>query len=411
LRRPIVRWIGCWSTLELTWARLAKMPRCGNGAACELRRESPSATICGPLLRARRRCVARLRRLDGGILAMRFGLLTLGDYMPPPGAERPTLSEAGRHRQFVKLCVAADQLGFDLAWLGEHHLNDYILSAPEVLLGAVAALTKRIRLGTGLTLLPTLDPLLVAEQFATLDVLSDGRVEFCVGRGIVNATYAHFGLDIANSNELLEEKIDLLLRLLGGGTVDWQGRVRAPLHGVRLRPAPQQRPHPPVWLGGGRSDHTLRLAARFGLPLVVPGIFAPPQAFVPMVARFRELWAEAGRDPAAVQLGLVAHCHVRDDIEDVHAAWAPFRMRYGAWISRLIYGSEKAQPPTPDGPDFYGSSAKVVERIGQARELLGIDTLFVKFDGGGLPEPAILASMDTFASRVMPAFRAGAPRA
>ena len=336
---------------------------------------------------------------------MRFGLLSLGDFVPAPGSDQPPLSEAERHRQCVRLCIAADALGFDLAWLGEHHLNDYIVSAPQVLLGAVAARTQRIRLGTGLTLLPTLDPLLVAEQFATLDVLSEGRVEFCIGRGIVNSTYADFGFDIAQSNELMDEKTELLLRLLRGETLDWQGRFRSPLQGARLRPLPQQRPHPPVWMGGGRSEHTLQLAARFGLPLVVPGIFAPPRAFVPMVARFRDLWRCAGRDPADLRLGLVAHCHVRDDIEDVHAFWAPYRNQYQSWISRMIYGAERPQPPTPDGPDFYGSPAQVASRIDEARTLLGIDTLFLKFDGGGVPEPAILKAMETFATRVMPRFR------
>lgn len=335
---------------------------------------------------------------------MRFGMLSLGDNMAPPDAYRPALDEAGRHQQLLRLCVAAEQLGFDLAWLGEHHLNDYILSAPEVLLGAVASRTTRIRLGTGLTLLPTLDPLLVAGQFATLDVISNGRVEFCVGRGVVPSLYREFGLDAAHSGEILEEKLELMLRLLRGETLDWSGRFRAPLHGARLRPLPSQRPHPPVWIGGGRSDHGVRLAARFGLPLMLPGIFAPPEDFAPMAQLYRELWREHGHDPALAQVGVVAHCHVRDDLADVGAFWQPYNTGYIAWAFELANGRKANRLPefSPDGPALYGNSAEVAARIARIDRALGLDTLFVKFDGGGLPEADIMKAMETFAARVMP---------
>jgi alkanesulfonate monooxygenase SsuD/methylene tetrahydromethanopterin reductase-like flavin-dependent oxidoreductase (luciferase family) len=238
---------------------------------------------------------------------MREGLLILGDHLADPHTGYKS-SHSARHRQIVELGVRAEQLGFDSVWLGEHHLCDYILSSPPVVLAAIGERTSRLRLGTGVTLLGSLDPVRAAEDYATLDVLSQGRVEVVTGRGILRRTYGDFGLDPSRSREIYDEHVELLLELWTREELHWRGRFRSPLEGITVKPLPHQKPHPPLWIGGGSSYDSVDLAARLGLRLMLPSVFAPPEAFAPHVERYRERYLAAGHDPARMQvLGAPSH--------------------------------------------------------------------------------------------------------
>jgi len=335
---------------------------------------------------------------------IKFGLLSLGDHVRDPHTGRYNQTEAERHRFIVELCVLAEKLGFHGAWLGEHHFSEYALAAPQMLLAAVAERTSALRLSTAVTLLGTQDPVRVAEDFATLDILSNGRAELCVGRGIIPDSYAHFGLDIKRGMSILDEKIGLLLRLWREDKVDWSGDFRSPLKGISLRPRPLQKPHPPLWYGGGSSEQSLALAVKHGLPLVLPGIFNPPEFFVPMARRYRQLCEERGLSASACKIAIGAHLMIRDTTAEAEKFWQPYYQGYINWSTNLILGRPRPELAKygPRGPMIYGDAERVAERILEFHTLLGLDSILCKFDGGGLPKEAVLESVRRFGEEVMP---------
>jgi alkanesulfonate monooxygenase SsuD/methylene tetrahydromethanopterin reductase-like flavin-dependent oxidoreductase (luciferase family) len=348
---------------------------------------------------------------------MEVGLLILGDHLADPtsGVRMPA---AARYRQMVELGVTAEAAGFALVCVGEHHLCDYILSAPPVVLAAIGERTRRIRLGTGVTLLGSLDPVRVAEDYATVDVLSNGRLELVAGRGILRRTYADFGFDPADSRALFEESLALLLQVWSEPVVTWRGRFRAPLDGVTVQPRPLQQPHPPVWVGGGSSAESIDLAARLGLPLLLPSVLAAPEVFRPLVDRYRERFT-ATVHGAKPRVGAVSHAHVARDSETARARWRPHHLHYLEWVANELvpWAGANVGPggaPMPQhvrfdfeqlcekGPALCGSPAEVVERMSAIREALGLDLHLVMFDHGGLPEALLRDSFERFGTEVLP---------
>jgi len=196
---------------------------------------------------------------------MEVGVLSLGDVLPDPisGGAAPT--DAQRTRAIVEMGVAAEGLGFDLVHIGEHHGSGYQLSAPPVVLAAIGARTSTIRLSTGVTLAANLDPVRMAEDYATLDGLTNGRAEIVAGRGSYFArTFEYLGQDAKQSKALFAEHVELLVRLLHEEDVCHPGGLRAPLDHFTSRPRPEG--PVPVWVGGGTSRDTPALAVRLGLP-------------------------------------------------------------------------------------------------------------------------------------------------
>lgn len=323
-----------------------------------------------------------------------------------------------RFRSVVEQAVRAESLGFDGVWIGEHHFCDYIVTTPQLLLAAISERTSRVRLGTGTALVANRDPVHIAEDFATVDVLSGGRVELVTGRGILPSTYALFGRDIEDSREIYAENIELILRLWTEDSVEWNGVHRAPLDGVTLSPRPLQKPHPPVWVGGGTSYESVELAARLGVNLMLPSVFAPPAAFVKLVSFYREKLAEYGHDVASRRVGACSHCHVGPTTQGARSRWEPHYRTYIEWAHGLFASSPdyaRRVKPTFEydqllsGPAICGSPAQVAERMLEIEEMLDIDNHLVMFDMGGLPESTLAEVMELFAAEVMPAVRAGAP--
>jgi alkanesulfonate monooxygenase SsuD/methylene tetrahydromethanopterin reductase-like flavin-dependent oxidoreductase (luciferase family) len=350
-----------------------------------------------------------------------IGLLSLGDRLEDPvGGGRPTPAE--RHRAIVESAVLAEQLGFDSLWLGEHHFCDYVRSAPPVVLAAIAARTERLRLGTGVTLLANLDPVRVAEDYATLDGISGGRVELVAGRGILAETYEAFGQKpepmirraTRESRERFRENVELLRRLWIETELSWSGRFRAPLERVTVEPRPVQQPHPPLWIGGGSSLHSVDLAAELGLPLMLPTVLAPPAHFAPLVDRYRTRAARAGH-PARV--GACHHAHVAADGHAARERWRPYYLNYLQFVDRVWQHRERVHREAPvrldydqllaEGVALCGSPAEVAERMLAARELLGLDVQLLLFDLGGLPEPTLRETLERFAADALPLLRVG----
>jgi alkanesulfonate monooxygenase SsuD/methylene tetrahydromethanopterin reductase-like flavin-dependent oxidoreductase (luciferase family) len=344
---------------------------------------------------------------------MQLGLLSLGDCLADPNTgARPTPAE--RHRAIVEEAVLAETLGFDSVWLGEHHFCDYVLASPPVVLAAIAARTSRVRLGTGVTLVANLDPVRVAEDYATVDAIADGRVELVAGRGILVDTYEAFGQKPDESRERFRENVELLRRLWSETSVTWSGRFRAPLDAVTLEPRPVQKPHPPIWIGGGSSLHSVDLAAELGLPLMLPSVLAPALDFAPAVARYRRRFAAAGHDPAAARIGCCHHVHVAPTSQEAREGWRPYYLNYLRFVDRIWTRRELIHPKAKVDLDYdrllagvaiCGSPAEVVDRIAAARETLGLDLHLAMFDLGGLPPARVARAMELFAAEVAPQLR------
>jgi alkanesulfonate monooxygenase SsuD/methylene tetrahydromethanopterin reductase-like flavin-dependent oxidoreductase (luciferase family) len=345
---------------------------------------------------------------------VRIGLLSLGDHLADPNTGVRVQSQADRHRSIVESACVAEAVGFDSFWLGEHHFCDYITSSPPVVLAAIASRTSRLRLGTGVTLLANLDPLRVAEDYATLDCLSAGRAEMVVGRGILADAYEAFGQPPDESRAIYREKLELLLRLWREEDVRWAGRWRGPLSGVTAQPRPVQAPHPPVWIGGGSSVTSADLAAELGLPLMLPSVLAPPALFAPLVERYREKWEAFGHDPLGLRVGACNHLHVRRSSQDARSFWEPYYRNYLQFVDRVWVNRELIHPAARVDFDYArllrgaaicGSPAEVVARMQETRELLGLDLHLVMLDLGGLPEAELFRTLELFGSEVLPALR------
>ena len=350
------------------------------------------------------------------LIAMDIGLLTLGDHLTDPvtGARR---TQTERYRSMVAQAVAAEAGGFRSFHVGEHHFCDYITSSPPVILAAIAERTTTLRLSTGVTLGVNLDPVRVAEDSATVDVLSGGRVEPCVGRGtFFPHTFAGFGQDPTKARAVFAEHLELLLRLWESENVTWSGQHRAPLHDVTVQPRPHQQPRPPVWVGGGASADTVELAARLGLRLMLPTVFGTIDMFRRVVDAFEEAWERHGHDPDDRRIGCVSHCHVQPDHARARREWEPRYRAYIEWVNDLQQVSSKGRNPGLGGFDYQslladtaicGSPDYVVQRMGEIAEALHLDTHVLMMDMGGIPDTDLFAAIDLAVEQVLPAFADG----
>ncbi len=335
---------------------------------------------------------------------LEFGLLSLGDLLPDPNTGL-CRTEAQRHRSLVEQAVLAEQIGMHAVHLGEHHGSGYQLSAPAVVLAAIGERTKTLKLSTGVTLVANLDPFRIAEDYATLDVLFEGRAEIVAGRGSLFArTFEIFGQDPKQSRALFTDHVELLLKLLRHEGVHADGL--RPLHGETSRPRPFG--ELPVWVGGGTSNESIDLAARLGCPLMLPSVFAPPEAFAPMVERYREGFIAAGHSGEPV-VGACCHCHVAQDSQQAMNQFRVWYQNYWDWVQSLI----KSYTPHAEsfefdyerlstGPALVGSPSQIVDRIGQSKDLLGLDRMIFMFDLGGIPDQTLYPNIELFGAEVVP---------
>lgn len=323
-------------------------------------------------------------------------LLILGDHLPDPRTGR-VVTESERLRAIVEQAVTAEAAGFTGVAIGEHHFTRYIVSAPELVLAAIATRTATLRLSTGVTLLAHRDPVLVAEEVATLDVLSGGRAELIVARGVSPETDAAFGVGPDDLRARFDEHLRLLLRLLEEPDVTWRGRFRGPLAGVTTTPRPVQVPRPTVWIGSG-SAISADLAVELGLPLMLPSTLRDPASHRQIVERYRE----AGGARAA----LPSHVFVAD--ARARETWRPYLMNYAEfakpWRGNGIPVDVEA---LMDGAAVCGDPTEVAERLNGLAKLLGLGAHLVIVDIGGLPQAEVLAAIELFGAEVIPRLVSG----
>jgi probable LLM family oxidoreductase len=315
-------------------------------------------------------------------------------------------------RELLDRIQLADEKGLDVFAIGEHHRKEFLDSATSVILAAAASRTSRIRLSSAVTVLSAADPVRVFQQFATLDLLSQGRAELVVGRGSFTEAFPLFGLNFQDYDALFAEKLDLLLQLNEQEVVTWRGRFRPALHEQAIYPRPMQ-PKLPIWLGVGGTPVSFVRAGSLGLPLMVAVIGGETHRFRPLIDLYREAGDKAGFAQEDLKVGLHSLGYVAQTHEEAVENYYP---GYAETFTRI--GRERGWPPvtrghfeaqnTPRGAYLVGSAEEVAEKIlRHSASLGGIDRFTFQLDNAGLSHQQLSETIALIGEEVIPQVRKG----
>lgn len=335
--------------------------------------------------------------------AMELGIDTFGDVtLDADGAPLP---QAQVLRNVVAEGVLADRVGLDFFGVGEHHRSDFAVSAPEVVLAAIAAQTERIHLGSAVTVLSSDDPVRVFQRFATLDGVSNGRAEVILGRGSFIESFPLFGFDLAQYEELFEEKLNLFTEVRKQEPVTWEGNLRAALTEQSVYPH-LEHGLLKTWIGVGGSPESVVRAAHYGLPLMLAIIGGGPMRFQPLAELYRKALEQFGQD-ATLPIGIHSPGFVAETDQEAKDTLWP---HYEVMTNRL--GLERGWPPAsrarfeheagPDGALVVGSPETVAQKIAYAAKGLGATRFDVKMSNGTLPHEDLMRSIELYGTEVAP---------
>lgn len=336
-------------------------------------------------------------------MALEFALDTFGDVtFGPDGKPKPQDQVI---RDVVEQAVLAEQVGVDFIGLGEHHRDDFAISAPETVLAAIAAKTSRIRLGTAVTVLSSDDPIRVFQRFSTLNALSEGRAEVILGRGSFTESFPLFGLDLSDYETLFNEKLDLFTRLLREPRVTWSGSTRPPLRNQPVYPSLSQ----PLktWIGVGGTPESVARAVHYDLAVIFAIIGGAPSRFRPFVDLYHRACDQMGRNPQPIAVHSPGHVADTDE-----AAREQIWPGYKALHDRI--GRERGWPPTDrahfdrevsHGSLYVGSPETVARKIADTVKALGLGRFEMKYSSGPMPHDAQMRSIELYGTRVMPMVR------
>ena len=322
------------------------------------------------------------------------------------------VSTSDRLRNIVEQIEHADQVGLDVFGIGEHHRRDYLDSAPAMILAAAAARTRQIRLTSAVTVLSAADPVRVFQQFATLDLLSQGRAEMVVGRGSFIDAFPLFGLRLEDYDSLFAEKLDLLLKIREHEHVQWSGKHRPALTGQGVYPRPVQDPLP-IWLGVGGTPESFVRAGMLGLPLMVAIIGGETRRFRPLIDLYREAGERAGHPREQLKVGVHSLGYVAATTQEAADDFFPGYARAVDSVSR-----ERGWPPMtrasfdaqrgPYGALLIGEPDEVVDKIVRHSEALGgISRITFQMNASSLPHAKLMRAIETLGTQVAPAVRQG----
>ncbi len=314
-----------------------------------------------------------------------------------------------RLRELIAEIELADQVGLDVFGVGEHHRADFAVSATAVVLAAAAERTSNIRLTSAVTVLGSEDPVRVFQQYATLDLLSDGRAEIMAGRGSFIESFPLFGYDLHDYESLFAEKLDLLLALREHETISWAGRYRAPLDQQTIYPRPLQA-RIPIWIAVGGTPNSVVRAGKLGVPMAIAIIGGAPARFRPLAELYRSTAREAGHDPAALELGINSFAYVANTSQQAAEEFYP---GYAEVMTQL--GRERGWGPSthrqfeqlrgPHGSLLVGSPEQVAEKILFEHDLFGHTRFLAQMDVGRPSHERVMRAIELFGTRVAPVVR------
>lgn len=343
---------------------------------------------------------------------MKFQVLDIIPYLKNPVTGQ-IVSTADRLNQVVRTAQLAEELGYDSFSVGERHAGEFISSSPTTVLAAIAATTQRIRLQSGVTVLAVLDPVRVAEDYATIDQLSRGRLELVIGKGNEVLQYPLFGLSLENQWELLEEKYELLRRLWRENGVTWQGRFRPALTEPTTTTPRPYAGSPRIWHGSATSLASAALAAKWGDPLFTANAIQPRENYKVLIDHYREEYARHGHDPRYQYLGSGSGAGGVFLADTTQAAKAAFGPVYEALTAgRNVPGNNSPyrdiDHAVAEGPALVGSPQQVIAKILSYHQEYGHDLQSISLPTT-LPFEQQLEILERFATEVIPVVKASAP--
>ncbi|MEQ1474179.1 MAG: LLM class flavin-dependent oxidoreductase [Candidatus Acidiferrum sp.] len=321
-----------------------------------------------------------------------------------------TVAPVDRMAQLLAEIELADKVGLEVFGIGEHHRAEFLDSAPAIILAAAASRTRKIRLTSAVTVLSAADPVRVFQEFATLDLISNGRAEIVAGRGSFIESFPLFGLQLEDYDSLFAEKLQLLLKIRENTHVHWSGKHRAALTGQAIFPRPLQNPLP-IWVGVGGTPESFVRAGMLGLPLMVAIIGGEPHRFRPLIDLYREAGKRSGHQAEQLKVGLHMIGFVGDTTKEAADDFFP---GYAHTFTEI--GKERGWPPTtrkqfdalrgPKGALLIGDAETVVKKIIYVNEALGgIARLTFQMGVSTLPHPKMLKAIEILGTRVAPAVR------
>ena len=312
-------------------------------------------------------------------------------------------------KNLIEAIELADQVGLDAYAIGEHHREEFLSSAPHVILGAAAARTKNIRLSTAVTVLSSDDPVRVFQNFATVDLLSNGRAEIMAGRGSFIESFPLFGYDLKNYGQLFEEKLRMLVALNHSEKVTWQGEFRAPLNDLGIYPRPVQNPLP-IWVAVGGTPESAVRAASLKLSMALAIIGGMPERFASFFDIYRKAAQQFGHDPELIPLSINSHGFVADDSQDAVDSFYP----YAEQMMKKI-GKERGWPPTSRakleeqrqlrGSDFVGNPEEIIEKILWQHEIFKHQRFLMYMGSSAIEHKKMLRAIELLGTKVAPAVR------
>lgn len=339
---------------------------------------------------------------------MELGMYSFGETVADPSSgER--ISPQERMREILEEAALAEAVGLDVYGVGEHHRADWAIASPPVVLAAAAARTSRIRLTSAVTVLSSADPVRVFEDFTALDLVSGGRAEIMAGRGSFTESFPLYGFDLADYDELFDEKLRLLIALGESETVTWRGRHRPALQGQSIHPRPVQRRIPVSVAVGGTPASAVR-AGQLGLPLALAVTGGDVRRSAPLADLYRQAWAASGHPLGAARVSVNAHGFVaRSRREAVETTW-PARAVAMTQLLGIPAGRVPSRAMYEDdfrltGGIVGGSPDEVIEKILYQRELLGADRFLLQLSVGTLPHRDVMRSIELYGTEVAPALR------
>jgi probable LLM family oxidoreductase len=308
-----------------------------------------------------------------------------------------------RLQELIEEIKLIDETGLDFFGIGEHHRPDYAVSVPEIILASAATVTKKIKLGSAVSVLSSSDPVRLYQSFATIDLISGGRAELNVGRGSFTESFPLFGHDLSDYNELFEEKLELLLKINKEEKINWKGKFRAELRNQTIHPRANRELD--IWIAvGGTPDSVLR-AGRLGLPIIFAIIGGSPEGFKPLFDYYREAYKHFNHDPGKMKVGVHMHTFLGDDSKKIADE---YYSSYASQMDRI--GRERGWQPyqksqyelgrTPGGHLIIGDANEAIDKILKQKEMFGLTRFSAHMDVGGPDHKKLMKSIEIFGGKV-----------
>ncbi|KGE21009.1 LLM class flavin-dependent oxidoreductase [Paenibacillus wynnii] len=338
-----------------------------------------------------------------------FGIYTLGDIVSDP-LTGVTISPKQRLDEVVAAAKLADELGLDVFGVGEHHRLDFVVSSVPVVLAAISQVTSQIKLSSATTVLSTIDPVRVFEDFATLDLLSDGRAEIIAGRGAFTESFPLFGYELDDHHRLFAENLQLLQQLNEHEIMNWKGKYRSPLIDAEIAPRPLQS-QIPLWAGVGGTSETAEKAGSLGIGMAMAILGGSPERFQPLADSYRRAGAVNGHHSNDLKIAITSHGYIARTSAQALDDLYPYYLNYFNAIMiqsgspYQLSRSDFEQFVSPDNALAVGTPDQIIEKILYQYELFGHTRFMAQMDIGGLPYAKVASAIELLATEVAPVVR------